>query len=254
MDFTFGGVFSRFFKLIGENLSSLLVVGLLFTIAPAVASYYGLFIWASTNGTDWQTTFMTMRPEVYALLGGGGLVFIILNLIGTCAITEIAILGGGGSKVNLASVLSHAVRNAFPVLILGFIVGLLTALLSLLLIIPGIMFLLAAYVAIPAYVGQPGLGLWGAVKRSFELTRNHRWGILGLLIVMGIISGIISAALSGIASVTPMADVPLSLSITQGLINGASTLIDQIFVAAIYVSLRKSKDRTMPEQAAAVFE
>lgn len=254
MAFTFGGVFSRFFKLIGENLSSLLIVGLLFAVAPAMAAYYGTFTWVSTNGTDWQTIFLTMRPEAYSLLGGAGLVYIILNMISTCAITEIAILGGVGSKVNIASVLSHAIRNAFPVLVVGFIVGLLTALLSVLLIIPGIMFLLAAYVAIPAYVGQPGLGLWGAVKRSFDLTRNHRWGILGLLIVMGLISGVITTAISGVAGMTPIATSTLSMTIAQGLITGASTLIDQIFVAAIYVSLRQAKDRTMPEQAAAVFE
>jgi hypothetical protein len=254
MAFTFGGVFSRFFKLIGENLSSLLIVGLIFTVVPTVALYYGMFTWVGMYGANWSSEFLTLRPEAYVLMGGASLVFIILNLMGTCAITEIAILGGVGSRVKLSDVFLHAFGNCFPVLIVSLIVGVLTGLLSLLLVIPGIMFLLAAYVAIPAYVGQPGIGLWGAVKRSFELTRTHRWGILGLLIVMGIISGIISAALGGVARVTPMADVPLSMSITQGLIGGISTLIDQVFVAAIYVSLRKSKDRTMPEQAAAVFE
>ena len=46
----------------------------------------------------------------------------------------------------------------------------------------------------------------------------------------------------------------LAFSIVQGLIAGLSSVVSQIFVAAIYVCLRQSKDKTMPETAAAVFE
>jgi hypothetical protein len=254
MAFTFGGVFSRFFKLVGENLISLLVVGLLFSMLPAIAIYYGMFASMGMSGANWPAELMAMGSGAYAIFGGGILIFVVFNLIGTCAITEIAILGGVGKKVNLGSVLLHALTNCIPVLIVSLIVGLLTMLLSLLLVIPGIMFLLAAYVAIPAYVGQPGLGLWGAVKRSFELTRNHRWGILGLLIVVSIISSVIGGAIGGVSAMVPLAIEPMPLSIIQGFINGLTTLISQIFVAAIYVCLRQAKDRTMPEQAAAVFE
>ena len=85
--------------------------------------------------------------------------------------------------------------NCIPVLVITLIVAVLTGLLTILLIIPGIMFMRASYVAIPAYVGQPDLGLWGAVKRSFDLTRGHRWG-LGMLIVLSLASGAVGGALA----------------------------------------------------------
>lgn len=254
MAFTFGGVFTRFFKLIGENFAPLLIIGLLFTVAPTVAMYYGLFSSIGVSGTNWPTQIGAMGPTGYGILGGGVLVIAVLNLISLCAITEIAILGAVGKKAVIGRVLAHALGNCIPVLIIGIIVAILSGLLAVLLIIPGIMFMLAAYVAIPAYVGQPEVGLWGAVKRSFDLTRNHRWGILGLIIVLGLISGTVGGALGGTAGMIIRSTDSLPFSIVQGLINGFSSVISQIFVAAIYVCLRQSKEKTMPETAAAVFE
>ncbi len=254
MPFTFGGVFSRFFKLIGENFVLLLIIGLLFTVAPAVAMYYGLFSSIGVTGANWPTQIGAMGANGYAILGGGVLIIAVLNLISLCAITEIAILGAVGKKAGIGSVLAHALGNCIPVLIIGIIVTVLSSLLAILLIIPGIMFMIAAYVAIPAYVGQPDVGLWGAVKRSFDLTRNHRWGILGLIIVLGLISGTIGGALGGTAGMIIRTTDSLPFSIVQGLINGLSSVVSQIFVAAIYVCLRQSKDKTMPETAAAIFE
>ena len=254
MPFTFGGVFARFFKLIGENFVPLLIIGLVFTVAPAVAAYFGLFSSIGVDGVNWPSKFTTMGVNGYVLFGGAALIYSVLYLMSLCAITEIAILGGVGKKANLGSVLAHALGNCIPVLVISVIVAVLTGLLSLLLIVPGIMFMLASYVAIPAYVGQPDLGLWGAVKRSFELTRGHRWGILGLLIVLGLAAGAIGGALGGTAGMIILSTNTLPFSIVQGLINGLSSVVSQIFVAAIYVCLRQAKDKTMPETAAAIFE
>ena len=98
MPFTFGGVFGRFFKLIDENFAPLLIIGLFFTVAPAVAVYFGLFNSIGVNGVNWPSQFMAMGTNGYALFGGAALIYSVLYLISLCAITEIAILGGVGKK------------------------------------------------------------------------------------------------------------------------------------------------------------
>ncbi len=52
-----------------------------------------------------------------------------------------------------------------------------------LVIIPGIIWMLATSVAVPAYIDKPGLGVSDAVSKSFEMTRGVRWVLLAIFIV-----------------------------------------------------------------------
>ena len=121
-----------------------------------------------------------------------------------------------------------------------------------LLIVPGFMFMIAAYVAIPVRVGEPGLGLWGSVKRSFDLTRNHRWMIFLLLIVFGLLIGaIVSAATMTIMQFSQVGS--LASTMAQVVVSGVQSVLDNVLVVAIYVALRESKDKATPDQTANVF-
>ncbi len=262
MPFTFGSVFSRFFKLIGENFVLFAVLGLLLTVLPAVAANYGLIATLGVTQATWAAKAYQFSADNWAIGGGISLLLWALSLFNLAMITEIAILRAVDKQIDMRAVIIHSLGNILPIFIVSLITTVLGALLMVLLIVPGLMFFIAASVSVPAYVGEKGVGLWGAVKRSFELTRGHRWLIFFLFFVGGIAISIISGAttratmgpmfLAAQTGQTPTFD--MTFVIVQSVVSGVTALLTQIFVAALYVCLRQSKDKTMPETAAAIFE
>ncbi len=266
MPFTFGGVFSRFFKLIGENFGLFISLGLLLTVIPAIATNYAMLTLIGVTQETWVTKAHEFTTQSWLIGVGLSLGMGMLGLFNLAAVTEIAILRSVGKKVKIGSVLAHALGNIIPVFAISLIVSLLTGLCLVLLIIPGIMYALASCVAVPAYIGQPGLGLWGAVQKSYELTRGHRWTIFALgfvgLIALAIIEGAITAPLTigpmmqAIAQGQDAAAEPGNLVyiMLNAAINGIGSVLTQIFVVAVYVCLRQSKEKATPDTAASVFE
>ncbi|MFT4076962.1 MAG: hypothetical protein QM647_15655 [Asticcacaulis sp.] len=266
MPFTFGGVFGRFFKLIGENFALFVVLGLLLNIAPVIGANYALLHLVGATQETWTAKAYTFTTQSWAIGIGFTLAVGVLNLFSMAAITEIAILRSVGKKAELGSILAHALGNIVPIFVISLIVGLLTGLCFLLLAIPGIMYAIASCVAVPAYVGQPGVGLMGAVQKSYELTKGHRWSIFALFLVGGIALTAVEGAISAPITLAPMMQAMTSGSaanvdpnnpaylLVSAVLNGISSLLTQIFVVAIYVCLRQSREKATPDVAAAVFE
>ncbi|MBW8735260.1 MAG: glycerophosphoryl diester phosphodiesterase membrane domain-containing protein, partial [Asticcacaulis sp.] len=125
--------------------------------------------------------------------------------------------------------------------------------------IPGIFLAICLCVAIPAYVGQPGVGAWGAIQKSFELTRGNRWWLLLIGIVLFfaymIIAGTLGVAIVGIAmtsgDIHQMNSLPVQIA--NAFVSGITNLLGYIFAAATYVTLRESKEKLAPDNAAEVF-
>jgi hypothetical protein len=255
MPYSFGNAFNRFFQLLGGNFVPFAIIGLICTILPAMGlvyfeiSYLGI---ASANPT-WINTLSTLPPAIWAFVGIGWLVMFLFNLMSLSAITEVAILRSVNKPVNYGAVIGNALRNAIPLFAVEFLVGLLVLFGFVLLIIPGLFWALCTCVSVPAYVGQPGIGITGAMQKSFDLTRNHRWSLLLLFIVMIIIAGVASSAITGATLALPGGRVGLPALLTRGFINGVFALLGHVLTASIYVSLRESKEKTTPESAAAVF-
>ncbi len=250
--FTFGGVFSRFFKIIGDNVLLLSVLGLVAYILPAAAINYGMFTYAGITQVNWPQKIQGMPPIYWAWLGAGTVLAIAFQLFNLAAMTEVVILRAVGKPISAGAVISHALGNIVPILIISIMVFVVTLGATCLLIVPGVMFMLASYVAIPARVGEPGLGLWGSIKRSFDLTRNHRWLIWGLLIVFGFLFG----TLSGSATMTILqfgGVNSLASTMAQVVVSGVVNVLHNVLVVAIYVSLRESKDKVKPDETANVF-
>lgn len=78
-------------------------------------------------------------------------------------------------------------------LVLGVLVfGLFSALF---LVVPGVAFFLASAVVVPVLVVE-GLKGPAAIKRSWELTKDHRWPLLGFWTLYGAFSGLVLALVS----------------------------------------------------------
>ncbi len=171
--FTIGAVFSRFFKLLTENAVLFIGLALLCNVLPTLALTYSLMSYLHVTGWNERFTGMT-EDNVWYILGGSLLVYLI-NLAVISIVTEIAIVRAVGKKVSFGATLTHALGNILPMFVIGLLVGLIVGGGAVLLLVPGIIWALCTWVSIPAYIGQPGLGIWGAIMKSFALTRNHRW-------------------------------------------------------------------------------
>ena len=256
MPFTFSNAFDRFFRLLGGNFIPFAIIGLFFTVLPAMGLVYAGFTYLGISQSDptWVQKLQTFTPQVWAGTGGVYLLAILLSLMSLSAITEVAILRSVGKAVNYGAVIGQALKNAIPLLIIQIIVGLLVGLGFILVIIPGIIWALCTCVAIPAYVGQTNIGIFGAIGKSFQLTRNHRWSLLLLFIVTAIIFMVVSGALSATTFALPGGITGLPSLLARGFINGMISLFGHVLAASIYVGLRESKEKTSPSVAAAVFE
>ncbi|MDV6330874.1 hypothetical protein [Asticcacaulis sp. 201] len=257
MPFSFGSAYNRFFRLIGDNFALFFILGLILTVLPTLAINYGLYAGLGLQPANWVEKWEGASGSAQAWLAGSGLITLLLYMINLSAITEVAVLRAVGKPVSVPGVLGHALFNALPLVLILLMTGVVAGFAFLLLVFPCFMFLMAAYVAIPAYVSEQGLGLWGSVKRSFVLTRGHRWTLFGLSVVNGIASNLFDKLLevlgAGLGSALPMPG-GLADTLIMSLGNGLSSLAGMIFTAAVYVGLRLSRDKMRPDDAAQVFD
>ena len=125
-------------------------------------------------------------------------------------------------------------------------------------IVPGLMLAVAWMVAVPAQVVEH-TGVFGAIGRSAELTRGHRWAIFGLLVIYIIASLVLQGSILGIVgvlavSLSPNMSQAATQMVAQPLLNVATSLIGAAGVASIYYELRSSREGIGPEALAAVFD
>lgn len=97
-------------------------------------------------------------------------------------------------------------ENLLPLLLLGIVTGVLTALGFLALVVPGIFLTVIWSVAAPALVVER-LSLNQALNRSVDLTKGFRWQILGLLFILIALLLVASSFWEAIATVFAGGDV-----------------------------------------------
>ena len=103
------------------------------------------------------------------------------------------------------------------------------------------------------------LGPFRSLGRSRELTKGHRWNILGLffltMIPAVIIGAIVGAALGVILVLGPVGGFGPAVTQTIGLIwNAIWTAFFAVIIVVTYHDLRVAKEGIDTEQIAAVFE
>ncbi|HEY1879654.1 MAG TPA: hypothetical protein VGG68_06970 [Caulobacteraceae bacterium] len=149
-----------------------------------------------------------------------------------------------------------AVGSQFPwLVILNVLIGIAVFFGAMLLLVPGIMVLLAFYVAIPACVVE-GLTPLAAISRSRFLTRGQRWRLFGLLIVIILVSigfGIIASLVTMMAGLNLAVTRAPAVIVASVVLNGVSTLFGAAIVGSAYVELAGIKGGGNVQQTAEVF-
>jgi Membrane domain of glycerophosphoryl diester phosphodiesterase len=260
--FDLGRVVERTFSSISRNFPVFLLLTLLLAGVPALLT--GLLLYlagiGAAGGAGAAANANLSQLFTLGAAGGGftALVGAIASFILQAAVVYGTIADLNGRRAVFSECLSTGLRSWFWIFLLAIVVGLAEVLGFILFIVPGVMMAVAWIVAVPALVVER-TGVFGAMSRSAELTRGHRWPIFGLLVIYIIAAGVISSMVSAVvgaaaASVSTAATQPTLQLVAQPLVSVITKLISSAGVASIYFELRSTREGIGPEALAAVFD
>ena len=248
--FDLGRVVERTFASIGRNFAVFLLLALLLAGLPALATGSILTL----SGINSGNPSAAGPGDAANLLAIGLSVIGLVYLVGAIAafILQAAIVYGtiadlNGRRAEFGECLSTGLRSWFWLFLLAIVVTVAEVFGYILFIAPGLMMAVAWMVAVPAQVVER-TGVFGAIGRSAELTRGHRWPIFGLLVIYLVGVGVLAASLS------PATMQAATQIVAQPLLAVATSLIGAAGVASVYYELRSTREGIGPEALAAVFD
>ena len=177
----------------------------------------------------------------------GFAVTIILSYVATGFMTYSVLEQLRGRVPGVGDAISYGASRAGPLLWAAFVTSLLLFAAGLLLVIPGIYFAVRWALMAPVVIAEKGVD---PRARSAELTAGHRWGIFGLIVLMGIASLILVGVLGAVIGPS-----------TNVLVRLVGQIVPQAFVLSfsavvygvIYYQLRSEKEGVDIEQLTSVF-
>lgn len=275
LHFDLARVVQRTFGVMGRNFGPFTLLALVFSGVPAALS--GAF------STSLAMEMATGNPTAIAGYTGFILLALATSYILMGALTHGTIVDLNGRRAGFGECLSTGLANVVPLvgialiivaaaMVVGFVAALLIGVVSgiggaamgaiagLVFGAPAVVFLIILFirwsVAAPAYlVEKPGVT--GALRRSAELTKGHRWAIFVLLLCYVVLATAIqfavlipAGALSGATMVGAMSPSIIAFTVIYSVINA---LIGAVGVSALYYELRTVKDGVSAESLASIF-
>lgn len=239
-EFTVGSVLSNSFKLFFKNFGFMFLVGFLAAL-PLMG--------------------VTLESENFILTFGGFILYIFAIFLMQGIVVYAVYQGLSGQTVNFSESLAVALKRILPLLGVTFLTGFIVMFGYVLLIIPGIIFTLMLWVAVPICIVEKG-GVGDALRRSKFLTDGYKGTIFFIVVVTGLIGGIFSGlqsgfglllVTSGITESDPMiAQTVMALGSTA--FTGISSAFSAVVVTVGYYSLRHEVEGVAVEDLATVFE
>ncbi|HXQ10402.1 MAG TPA: hypothetical protein VN805_05310 [Caulobacteraceae bacterium] len=256
--FELGRVIERTFASIVRNFAVFALLALLLAGIPAALTG-GLLALASTGATS-----TPVAAGDTGLVAIGASAFSITFFVGAIAafVLRGAIVYGAvadlnGRRASLGECLSTGLRHVGWLFLLAIVVTVAEVCGYILLIVPGLMMLTAWIVAVPAQVVER-TGVFGAMQRSADLTRGHRWPIFGLMVIFvlgsGLVQGVAAAATAPLVAASATTGQVVSQVVIQPLATTLTALVAAVGVASIYFELRSAREGIGPEALAAVFD
>ncbi len=185
---------------------------------------------------------------------------ILLNLVN--ALVELVIAGAltygvleslRGERVPLGTLLGTGFSKLGRVFLVSVAVGLRVLLGFMLLVVPGIVFLCQLYVAVPAAVVEPDVGL-EAIPRSRALTAGNRWGIF-VIVLVGLLVTIAVGGVAGVLALLGASALPgPAVAVLVTAIGALASPFGACAAAVAYHDLRVAKEGVDTATLVKVFE
>jgi hypothetical protein len=173
----------------------------------------------------------------------------VIRRLGQAALIEGALAQMRGQPVSLLRSVQFGFRRFFPVIGLAMTVSLLIGV-GAVVVVPGVIAYAMTFVAAPVCVVEQ-LGVFASVERSAQLTRGHRWRILGMALLVLLPGGVVSALIDVLVEGFEVGVVAASAA--HVIWEGIWGTYYAVVVIATYHDLRTVKDGVDIEQIAAVF-
>ena len=191
-------------------------------------------------------------PDVGARLPAFGLAIVlglVLNTIGEAVILYGAFQRLSGRPFQPAEAFQRALARFLPLLGLALLYGICLVLGFALFLVPGLILLVMWAVVVPACVVE-GLGPIESMSRSAALTKGHRWAILGIMLLAGIVNWIGSLIIGLVLGAAG--------AVAVGIVNLVWTAVWAVYwnclLVMLYHDLRVAKEGIASEQIASVFD
>lgn len=170
-----------------------------------------------------------------ALLIGGffltGILSALAAQLATAATFKIIARGYLGLPQDWRDSVAFAGRRFWPLIWLQVVYGFFLTLAFLALVIPGIYLVVAWTVAIPVLMFENVRGR-RALSRSRELLRGRWWPTAGLLVLLSILTGLVSALITQVLFAVLPANGDLVEAVAQGLAGSVGSVLTTPFAAA----------------------
>lgn len=127
----------------------------------------------------------------------GALIAIIISAILQAAILRAAAQATIGDPVDVEASYRYGFKRLGSVILLSLLVGLIVAVGFILLIVPGIIFLVFLSASIPVLIVENRRGT-EAMSRSWNLVKGHFWHALVVILVAALIVGVVSGIIGAI--------------------------------------------------------
>lgn len=177
----------------------------------------------------------------------------LAGLVATGALAYGVLESLRGGRAGLGTLFAVGFRKLGWVFLTSLGVGLWVLLGTILLVVPGIVWYCALYVAVPAVVVEPGIGASGALARSRELTKGRRWAVLAVVLVVFVVSiatGMLAGGLAATASGLPHPIPALVVTALTALVSSAGACA----AAVAYHDLRVAKEGVATADLVKIFE
>ena len=177
---------------------------------------------------------------------------IVAGALAQAAIMQTVMADKYGQMTGESGPLSQAAGVLLPIIAVSMLVTAGLAVGLLILVVPGIIFLVASIVSVPALIVERR-GVLESIDRSFELTRGHRWPILALVVLTIVVSFLIlfaadmaTTTLSGATRASPQ------FILLDGVAFEVATdilfaMVTYTATAVLYIRLRQLNDGAAPE-------
>lgn len=237
-DFNIGALISESLAVLNKALPRFLGLALI-PIIPLILST--LLIGAPAPG------------EAPSNLGGFGVLFLIYFVL-LFAIQGGMIYGAfselRGQTFSIGDALAKGLARFLPVLGVSLLTGIAVSVGFILLVAPGLWLLCILYAAVAVCVVEQR-GVFDSMSRSGELTSGYRWKILGLLLVVGVAGGVVSAIVEFIGGKLGGAVFGTLLG---NVVQVYLTALGSVIAALVYYRLRSIKEGVDIDRLATVFD
>ena len=245
--FSVGSVLSQGWDVLSKNLVPFCIIALVVTFPS--------FLYQLINGAAAVTTDATTADGSFyvgrSVSGGGAFIALLIELV----LRQVAIgaISYGvfqemrGQRADLADCLRRAGALIFVVIGVAIVSVVAKILATILLIVPGLIVAAMLWVAIPvAVVERPGV--IQSLARSAALTKGNRWGVFGIMLLIGIGNMVASLLIDRIVGGTAPG------AFVSWIVAAAITAYAASVTAVGYCTLRFAKEGVGIEEIAKVFD